>query len=358
MLVKDKNYQNEISELKGKFEKSNIELREDMLKLLQKYENKFQTRDDEIDILKQKCEMIDCKVCNYQSFKVHFFNCEECNFSICTNCLQVCKNCRKARCLECLKKCNNCQNLLCKDCYYQCVVCSLYNCKECFTNCFSCKTNYCNKCLIKCRKCEKSFCTEKSKKCTAKCEKCFESVSCMNCYEKDGTNERCLCGKLYCFNCEDECKECTLPMLWDNGNRIFQGFHTRSANCIPNKCLIKLFIIHKGIDTSHIGLTSDSEFKVLDKATENFWSICLNSGEKFSTSDYKKKGIPWGKYAIPSKIGDTIYVKYIDGEVNFLINRKEYSNAFHLDKSLKYYLYCLTHDDSTKIEIKCLKAYK
>jgi hypothetical protein len=120
--------------------------------------------------------------------------------------------------------------------------------------------------------------------------------------------------------------------------------------------LIKFIILHKGIDTSHLGLTSDSELKDCEKATENFWSLCLNSGEKFSTSDYKKKGMPWSKYAIPVKVGDTIYLRFYDGEVKFLINRKEYLVAFQLDKSLKYYVYCLTHDDSTKIEIKSMKV--
>jgi hypothetical protein len=325
-----------------------------MLKLLQKYEDKFQTQDDEIDVLKRKCEMVDCKICNFQSFKVHFFVCEECNESICTNCLQVCKNCRKARCLSCLEKCNNCEDRLCKDCSIDCKACKKDSCKDCYEKCFFCATSLCKKCLILCRKCDKFFCPD----CASKCEKCGDSVSCKNCYEKDGTNERCICGKLYCFNCEDDCTDCTIPCFWENESRIFQGFHTKSSASIPTRSLIKFNVLHKGIDTTHLGITTDVEFKSDDRATDNFWSVCLNSGEKFSTTEYKKKGIPWTKYALPIKTGDTVYMKYYDGEVRFLINRKEYPVAFYLDKSAKYFLYCLTHDDSTKIEIKSLKIYK
>jgi hypothetical protein len=207
---------------------------------------------------------------------------------------------------------------------------------------------------MNCRKCEKFACNS----CSATCEKCGESVSCIKCFEQDSVNEKCLCDKLYCFNCEDECHDCAIPCVWENENRIFQGFHTKSKETLPTNCLVKFFIVHKGIDTTHLGLTSDSQFKSEERATENFWSLCLNSGEKFSTSDYKKKGLPWSKYSLPVKTGDTVYLKFINGEVRYLINRKEYPIAFNLDKSMKYFLYCLTHDDSSQIEIKSLKIYK
>lgn len=364
LAEKDKYYVSEIQDLKGKFEKSVIELREDMLKLLKKYETKFLIQDDEIEDLKKKCEMSECKICSFQSFKVHFFICEKCNDSICSNCLQVCKECRTAQCSMCLKKCKNCNELLCSNCEVNCVSCLDSSCKECFSNCYSCNKTICVKCLNKCRKCEKLFCSNRlqteddGKICCAKCVKCDDSISCKICVDKDSVNERCLCGKLLCFNCEDECLDCTVPILWNNDSRIFKGFHIKSAQSLPNKCLVKLFIINKGIDTTHIGVTSDSELKMEDKATENFWSICLNSGEKFSTGEYKKKGIPWNKYAVPIKTGDTLYLKFNEGEVKFLINRKEYPLAFSLDKSLKYFIYCLTHDDSSQIEIKSLKVCK
>jgi hypothetical protein len=353
-LEKEKNYINELADVKLKFEKSNIEVREDMLRLLNKYEDKFQAQDDDIDILKRKCEMEDCGVCGFQSFKIHYFVCEECNKSICTECLQVCVSCRKARCTGCLIECNNCLSKLCKHCITNCDGCVKGSCKECFSNCTFCLSIKCTNCIDSCRKCEKSFCVS----CAAKCIKCEKAVSCLNCYEKDSSNEVCLCGKLYCFDCEDECVECTIPFSWENENRIFQGFHIKSATSIPSKSLVKFYIIHKGIDTSHLGLTIDNEFKFPDRATDNFWSLCLNSGEKFSTIEYKKKGIPWSKYAVPINTGDTILLKYYDGEVKFLVNRKEFPVAFNIDKNLKYYLYCLTHDDSTQIEIKSLKVFK
>lgn len=352
--IKEKAYQTEIGDLKQRMETRIVELREDMLKLLEKYESKFNVQDDEIDVLKQKCEMVECKICNFQSFKVHFFNCEECNSSICSNCLQDCKQCKITRCISCLIKCKNCEDLQCKGCVENCKFCKDSSCKSCFITCYLCNGTACKGCLLECRKCSKMSCN----RCSANCEKCASSVSCKVCFDKDNTNEKCLCGKLYCFDCEDECTECTIPVLWANQSRVFQGFHTISANQIPTKCLIKCYINHKGIDTSHIGLTCDSELKSDEKATDNFWSLCLNTGEKFSTSDYKKKGIPWGKYAPPLKAGDTVYIKFNNGEVKFLINRKEFPTAFTLDKSLKYHLYCLTHDDSTQVEIKSLKAYK
>ena len=126
-------------------------------------------------------------------------------------------------------------------------------------------------------------------------------------------------------------------------------------NNLPNKCLVKLLIIHKGIDTTHIGLTVDSEISSEEKATENFWSLCLNTGEKFSTVEYKKKGTPWGNYGVPVKTNDIIYLRFYEGEVRFLINRKDYNKAFLLDKNHKYFLYCLTHNDSTQVEIRSMK---
>jgi hypothetical protein len=347
-------YFQEISEMKSKFEKTMIELREDMLKLLNKYETRFQTQDEEIEVLKNKCEMADCKICNFQSFKVHFFICEQCTSCVCSDCMEVCKRCRITRCQECLIKGNCCTALLCTECIKRCESCLSSNCGDCFDKCGYCNALMCKKCLKNCRNCEKIYC----KKCAAECVKCGESVSCNKCLDKEGINDRCICGSLYCFTCEDDCKECTVPICWDNNSRIFQGFHCKSASVIPTRCMIKFDILHKGIDTSHLGFTSDLELKDSEKATENFWSLCLNSGEKFSTSDYKKKGMPWSKYAVPVKVGDTIYLKFVDGEVKFFINRKEYQTAFLLDKTLKYYVYCLTHDDSTKIEIKSLKVFK
>ena len=284
-LEKEKFHSQEISEMKTKFDKNMIELREDMLKLLNKYESRFETQDEEIEMLKNKCEMADCKICNFQSFKVHFFMCEQCTFCVCSDCMQVCKRCRIARCQECLVKCMCCSSTLCNSCIKKCESCMVDSCSDCFDKCAYCNTFICKKCLKSCRSCEKSFC----RKCAALCIKCDESVSCNNCLDKDGINERCICGKLYCFTCEDDCKDCTVPIFWENNSRIFQGFHTKSASEIPSKCLIKLDILQKGIDTSHLGLTTDPDLKDTEKATENFWSLCLNSGEKFSTSVTKRK---------------------------------------------------------------------
>ncbi len=355
-LVKrqENHFNTQFGELKAKFEKDTIDLREDMLKLLKKYESKFATQDDDIDVLKQKCEISECAICNFESFKVHFFICSECPKTICSSCLQTCKACKKTRCLSCLKKCINCAEMLCRECVVFCSSCKLENCADCFDSCILCGNKECKKCLEICRKCEKNYC----KTCAAQCEKCKASVSCITCYEKDKVNERCLCGKLYCFNCEDECETCTIPCVWNNDSRIFQGFHIKSKNVLPNKCMVKLFINSKGIDTTHLGLTTDSDFKSNDMPTETFWSMVVNTGEKFSTVEYKKKGTSFTKYAVPSKEGDTIYLKFYNGEVRFLINRKEYPSAFSLDKNMKLYLYCLTHDDSTNIEIKSLKIYK
>ena len=115
--------------------------------VIKKYEDKFQIQDDEIDVLKKKCEMSDCNICGYQSFKVHFFICEECNESICSNCLQVCKECRKAKCSACLNKCNNCDSQLCKECSRVCEGCNLPSCQECYEKCFFCNSKICKKCL-------------------------------------------------------------------------------------------------------------------------------------------------------------------------------------------------------------------
>ena len=343
-----------VSELRNKFDKDTIDLREDMLKLLRKYENKFQTQDDEIDVLKQKCEISECTICKFESFKVHFFSCSECPSIVCSNCLLTCKSCKKTRCLSCLKKCVNCYEQLCSDCTIKCTKCKIESCSDCFESCVLCNKKECKKCLNICRKCEKSYC----KSCAANCEKCDACVSCKVCCDKDSVNEKCLCGKLYCFNCEDECEECTIPCVWENDSRIFKGFHIKSKNVIPAKCMIKLNINNKGIDTTHLGLTTDSEFKSNDMPTENFWSMVVNTGEKFSTVDYKKRGTSFTKYATPCKEGDTIYIRFYNGDVRFLINRKEYPSAFFLDKGQKLFLYCLTHDDSTNIEIRSLKIYK
>jgi len=343
-----------VGDLKSKFDKDTLDLREDMLKLLKKYENKFQTQDDEIDVLKQKCEIAECSICKFESFKVHFFACSECPSTVCSNCLQTCKSCKKTRCMACLKKCINCSELLCSDCTVKCITCKTDSCSDCFENCVHCNSKECKKCLELCRKCEKNYC----KNCAARCEKCDGCVSCKVCYEKDKVNERCLCGKLYCFNCEDECEVCTIPCVWENDSRVFKGFHIKSKNVLPSKCMVKLHINSKGIDTTHLGLTTDSEFKSSDMPTENFWSLVVNTGEKFSTVDYKKRGTSFTKYAESCKEGDTVYIRYYNGDVRFLINRKEYPSAFFLDKGQKLFLYCLTHDDSTNIEIKSLKVYK
>jgi len=117
-----------------------------------------------------------------------------------------------------------------------------------------------------------------------------------------------------------------------------------------------MLVVNKGIDTTHIGLTVDAEFLKEEKATENFWSLCLNTGEKFSTIEYKKKGVPWSNYAVPVKTGDYIYLRFYEGEVRFLVNRKDYGRAFQLDvKNHKYFLYYLTHNDSTNVEIRSMK---
>jgi hypothetical protein len=97
----------EMNEMKSKYEKTIMDVREDMLKLLKKYETRFETQDEEIDILKKKCEMADCKICQFQSFKVNFFICTMCNYCICSECMQVCKNCGVTKCIECLIKCGH-----------------------------------------------------------------------------------------------------------------------------------------------------------------------------------------------------------------------------------------------------------
>jgi hypothetical protein len=347
----EKKFSSEISDFKKKTEKNFIELREDMLKLLKKYEDKFQNQDEEILILKNKCEMENCKICNFESFKIHFITCEQCNDYICSKCLLNCTNCRGSMCLGCLTKCHKCSEYLCQICVKSCQSCSSPTCKDCFDKCATCNSFYCKTCLTNCRKCEDLICSG----CSVNCEYCKVPVSCKTCFEKNIDKEKCSCGKLLCYDCEDSCTECSIPCLWTNDSRIFQGYHTRSKMFLPENCLIKIFVHNKGIDTTHLGLTIDKEFKFPDKATENFWSLCLNSGEKFSAVDYKKKGIPWMKYAVPVKSKDTIYLKYSKGEVTFSINKNEYPKAFQLDKDQKYFIYCLTHDDSTSIEIKSLK---
>lgn len=353
-LEREKTLAHEIISTRAKFEKDVIELREDMLKLLNKYESKFINQDDEIDSLKKKCELSECKVCNYQSFKVHFFSCPDCQNVVCSNCLQVCKNCKATSCTGCLKKCNNCMELECMKCLIGCNCCSNLSCKECFSDCYLCQSKECKKCLTSCRKCEKPYCG----KCAMNCEKCKGGISCRSCFEKDNLNEKCICGKVYCFSCEDECEDCSVPCSWENNSRIFQGFHTKTAHTLPSRCLLKFLVLSKGIETTHLGLTIDSEFKFTDTPTENFWSLCLNTGEKFSTVDYKKKGVAWNKYTNPLKVGDYIYLRFFDGEVRFLINRKPQPVAFSLDKKEKYFVYCLTHNDSTQIEIKGMKIIK
>ena len=350
----EKNLMNEIVNIKSKFEKDVLDLREDMLKLLNKYESKFINQDDEIDSIKKKCELTECKVCNYKSFKIHFFNCLDCYSIVCSNCLQVCKNCKGTSCLNCLKKCNFCNESECIKCSILCKYCEGFSCKQCFKNCYICEANKCKKCLNSCRKCDNIFCNN----CAMKCERCMLSISCQKCFDKDNSNEKCICGKVYCFSCEDDCENCSIPCVWENNSKIFQGFHTKSSNSLPNRCLLKFFVVSKGIETTHLGLTNDFQFKLSDSPTENFWSICLNTGEKFSTSDYKKKGISWTKYSNPIKEGDFIYLRYFDGEVKFLINRKMMPVAFNLDKKDKYFIYCLTHNDSTQIEIKGMKIMK
>lgn len=360
---KEKFYLNEINNLKSKFESTILELREDMLKLLHKYEEKFQIQDEEIEVLKNKCEMTECKICNFQSFKVHFQNCEECGKLICTDCLLVCDNCRKTKCGNCLIKCNNCMEKFCTDCTIKCTVCNYFSNSSCYDNCQFCEIKVCKKCESTCRGCNKLYCFSEKQdnisSCAAFCDKCKLPVSCQKCsLNENFILDKCLCGKLYCNNCEDECLDCTENFSWLNESKIFQGFHTISKIPIPNKCLIKFFICQKGNDTTHLGLTIDKENMPTDKATDNFWSLCLNSGEKFSTLDYKKKGITWMKYAVPVKAGDLVYIKFFDGEINYFINRKEFPIAFKLDKNISYYVYCLTHDDSTQVEIKSLKIFK
>lgn len=339
----------------NKLEKTDKELRDDMLKLLKKYESKFQIQDDEIENLKDKCEINKCPNCNFESFRVHFKECTQCNCRICLTCMKDCKKCEIVNCTKCQKQCNTCLEGFCYDemqkCVKQCDLCMEYFCEKCNQNCKSCNRNYCGQCLKECRICLNHLC----KDCCELCQKCSKPIICKACFFKNSPCEKCTCGKTLCLDCEDECNECNIPFTWSNGSRIFQGFHIRSLDYLPNKCIIKILIKNKGIDTTHIGLTIDTEFASEEKATENFWSLCLNTGEKFSTSEYKKKGSPWGKYALPVKTGDYVYLRFNEGEVRFYINRKDYNKAFLLDKSFKYYLYSLTHADSTNVEIRSMK---
>jgi hypothetical protein len=259
---KEKFFINEINDLKSKFERTTLEIREDMLKLLHKYEEKFHSQDEEIEVLKNKCEMTECKICNFQSFKVHFHNCEECSQLICSDCLLVCENCRKTKCSSCLIKCKSCEEKFCKECAIKCTSCNDFSNSSCFDNCKFCEIKICKKCLSNCRSCQNLFCiTDKQdniSSCAAKCDKCKVPVSCQSCSVNENfILDKCLCGKLYCTNCEDDCQVCTENILWLNESKIFQGFHTISKNPIPNKCLIKFSILHKGIDTTHLGLTID-----------------------------------------------------------------------------------------------------
>jgi hypothetical protein len=161
-------------------------------------------------------------------------------------------------------------------------------------------------------------------------------VTCKKC--SDDINLTCLCGTLYCSGCEDDCPNCVVTCLWKEGNKTFQGFHSKSQNNIPDNCLVKFRIINKGVDTTHLGLTSDCDFKWADKPTENFWSLCLNSGEKFSTESYKKKGIAWSKYSIQVTTGDIVHLKYFKGDLSYIINGKAFPVAYTLDKDLKLFL--------------------
>ena len=345
----------ELNETRIRFEKEIVNLREDMLTLLKKYEKKFVTQDDEIDNLKTKCELSECSICCFQSFKVHFSECEDCSKLICSDCLITCKSCNIIRCSVCLVKCTNCDEILCNSCKLKCDSCELLSCKKCFSNCYICKeSNKCNKCIKACTLCNKIYCYKDS----VKCDKCANSVVCNYCYTKGSEALKCLCGQLYCFNCEDDCKECNAPCLWENQTRLFVGFHTKTLLPLPEKCLVKVRINNKGNLTTQIGVTNDTEFRTEDSATENFWALCLDSGEKFSSSEYRKKGTTWMKYAVPVVKGDYLYLKYDNGNVSYMINRKEYPIAFKVDKKEKYYLYCLTHNDSTEVELKCLKINK
>lgn len=364
--------------IESKLEKTDKDLRDDMLKLLKKYESKFQTQDDEIENLKEKCEMAKCAFCDFESFLVHFKLCPKCNENVCMSCLKNCKKCDDVKCAKCLCECNTCLDLFCNNyietnqinanhngelnidskdynknlCLLNCKLCKGFFCEKCNFACSACNNATCKLCLQECRLCKKQIC----KSCCKQCEKCFKPIICNCCYEKNSEAEKCICGKTLCFQCEDECSDCNIPFTFLSNTRIFTGFHTRSQDFLPNKCLIKMLVVNKGIDTTHIGLTVDAEFLKEEKATENFWSLCLNTGEKFSTLEYKKKGIPWANYSIPVKTGDYIYLRFYEGEVRFLINRKDFGRSFLLDvKNHKYFLYCLTHNDSTKIEIRSMK---
>jgi len=391
---KEEKHCSDLNDYQLKLEKTDRELREDMFKLLRKYESKFQIQDDEIESLKEKCEMGKCGICDFESFKVHFKDCPVCEESVCLSCLKNCKKCDLLKCGKCLCQCNGCLELFCiisdadisnaeikinnfeeRDksslsngnlminnynksssiCILKCKLCLGNFCQKCNFTCNLCKESFCNKCLQDCRICKNYVC----KSCCQNCQKCFKPIVCNSCFPTNSENEKCICGKILCFECEDDCSECNIPFKWLDENRIFQGFHIRSKDFLPTKCFIKLLVLNKGIDTTHIGLTVDTDFsKNEEKATENFWSFCLNTGEKFSTVEYKKKGMPWTNYATPVKTGDIIYLKFYEGEVRYLINRKDYGRAFLLDsKNHKYYLYCLTHNDSTKIEIRNMKIF-
>ncbi len=385
-FLEEKNQEN-IREFQAKLDKTDKDLREDMLRLLKKYESKFQIQDEEIENLKEKCEMDKCANCEFESFKIHFKDCPICNNCVCLNCLKNCLKCDLIKCAKCLCECNTCLELFCseenpikeknnyleqnklevfnknlinnkkefnpyKTCINKCKLCLEFFCGKCNASCKLCSERFCKKCLKECRGCKNFIC----KNCFKKCVKCSNTILCFTCLDKNIENEKCICGRILCFECEDECSDCNIPITWTNNNRIFQGFHIRSMDFLPNKSLIKLLIVNKGIDTTHIGLTIDSELSSHEKATENFWSLCLNTGEKFSTSEYKKKGTLWTNYAVPVKTGDIIYIRFYEGEVRFLINRKDYNKAFLLDaKNYKYFLYCLTHNDSTKVEIKSMR---
>lgn len=351
----ENNSSKETSVLRTKFEKDVIGLREDMLKLLEKFESKFQNQDEDIVVLKQKCELYDCSFCGFQSFKIHFFHCEECSSVICSSCMQECKECKAVKCLHCLKKCNNCEKKFCKKCVENCKLCTGITCKECIKSCYCCSTSTCSKCMSICRVCSKSYCSDNN--CASKCSLCEKTVCCKSCFEINKATELCVCGKLYCFNCEDSCQSCLYPCIWDTNSRVFTGYHTKTIQQLPTKSIVKLYISKKGIETTHLGITKDSEFKANDRPTETFWSLCLNSGEKFSTEDYKKKGNGWMKYAKEVVMGDNVYLRFNNGEVRFYINRKDYGVAFILDRKESYYLYCLTHNDSTEIELKNMKLF-
>jgi len=349
------NSSKEISFLRGKFDKDIVGLREDMLKILEKYESKFVNTDDDIVVLKQKCELYDCSFCGFQSFKIHFFHCAECDSIVCSSCLQPCKECKVVKCNHCLKKCNKCDEKFCQKCTETCKICTQKTCHDCIKSCYNCNTSTCAKCMSICRRCDKNYCSDTN--CSAKCSTCNGCVCCLKCYDDCKFFEQCICGNLFCFNCEDSCETCLHPCIWSTNTRVFTGYHTKTLQQIPNKALIKLSINKKGIETTHIGLTKDVDFKAEDRPTETFWSLCLNSGEKFSTEDYKKKGNGWTKYAREIVAGDNIYLRMNNGEVRFYVNRKDYGPAFQLDKKESYYIYCLTHNDSTEVEIKSMKLF-